>query len=71
MAENVKKPSVFARIAKFFRDQKGEIKKIVWPSKKQTFNNTKVVLIAVALTAVAVCCFDWLLGALIAFLITL
>ena len=47
------------------------VKKIVWPSKKQTFNNTKVVLIAVALTAVAVCCFDWLLGALIAFLINL
>lgn len=71
MAENVKKPSVFARVAKFFRDQKGEMKKIVWPTKKQTFNNTKVVLIAIAITAVLVCGFDWLLGILVSFLVNL
>jgi preprotein translocase subunit SecE len=71
VAEEVKKPSLFARIKKFVSDQKGEMKKIVWPSKKQTFNNTKVVLIAVAITAVVVCCFDWLLGALVSFLVNL
>ncbi len=69
MAENVKKPSVFARIKKFFADQKGEMKKIVWPSKKQTINNTKVVLIAVAITAVIVCAFDWILTAIVTLLI--
>jgi len=69
MAENVKKPSVFARIKKFFADQKGEMKKIVWPSKKQTINNTKVVLVAVAITAVIVCAFDWILTAIVTLLI--
>ena len=69
MAENVKKPSLFARIKKFFTDQKGEMKKIVWPSKKQTINNTKVVLIAVAITAVIVCAFDWVLTAIVALLV--
>jgi len=67
MAETTKKPSLFARIGKFFKDQKGEMKKITWPSKKQTFNNTKIVLIAVAITSVVVCAFDWLLGLLVSF----
>ncbi len=69
MSENVKKPSLFARVKKFFADQKGEMKKIVWPSKKQTLNNTKVVLIVVALTAVVVCSFDWVLSAIIKLLV--
>ena len=71
MAEKTKKPSFFSRIAKFFADQKGEMKKIVWPSKKQTLNNTKVVLICAAITTVVVCCFDWLLGIVISFFVNL
>ncbi|MBR6735465.1 MAG: preprotein translocase subunit SecE [Oscillospiraceae bacterium] len=71
MSENVKKLSFFGRIKKFFADQKGEMKKIVWPSKKQTFNNTKIVLIVVALTAVVVCGFDWLLNAIFSVLVGL
>ena len=69
MADNVKKPSLPERIKKFFADQRGEMKKIVWPSKKQTINNTQVVLATVALTAVVVCCFDWILSALVTFVI--
>ena len=30
------KPGFFARLAKYFRDAKGEFKKIVWPSKKRS-----------------------------------
>jgi len=71
MAENVKRPSLFARLKKFFADQKGEMKKIVWPSKKQTINNTKIVLAAIAITAVIVCAFDWILTAIITFLVNL
>ena len=47
MAEKAEKQSFFARIGKFFRDQKSEVKKIVWPSKKQVLNNTAIVLAAV------------------------
>ena len=39
--EKAKKPNAFVRffkrVAKFFRDCKGEIKKIVWPTPKATF----------------------------------
>ena len=33
----------FQKIARFFRDMKGEVKKIVWPTRKQLWNNSVVV----------------------------
>ena len=33
--------------AKFFRDTKSELKKVVWPSKEDTKTNTVVVLVTV------------------------
>ena len=76
MSENTKKTrskwhpvSVFLRTKKFFTDQKSEIKKIVWPSKKQILNNTGIVLAAIALFAIVVGGFDWFLGGLIGLLI--
>ena len=49
MAENVKKTEngfvrFVKRVTKFFRDCRGEVKKIVWPTPKATFKNTGVVL---------------------------
>ena len=38
-----KKPSIFARIKNWFRELKGEIKKIVWPTRQQTMNNTMAI----------------------------
>ncbi len=34
--EKQKKPSVFARIGKWFKDMKSELKKVQWPTCKQT-----------------------------------
>ena len=39
-ATQKKKEKKANSVVKFFRDLKGEFKKIVWPSKKQIFNNT-------------------------------
>ena len=39
-----KKVSFAAKISRFFKDLKGEMKKIVWPSKKQIINNTGIVI---------------------------
>ena len=38
------KPGVFARLKKYFRDTKSEVKKVAWPTKQQTINNTGVVI---------------------------
>ena len=46
------------RIAKFFRDTKSELKKVVWPSKEDTKTNTVVVLVTVAIAAVVMIALD-------------
>jgi preprotein translocase subunit SecE len=57
-----KKPGFFARIAKYFRDVKGEFKKIVWPSRKQVMNNVAVVMVMVVIFAVGTWGVDLLFG---------
>ena len=56
----VKKPSIFARMNKWFRELKGECRKIVWSTRQQTVNNTAVVLAACAIVGV----FIWVLDAI-------
>jgi preprotein translocase subunit SecE len=58
-----KKPSIFARMGKWFRELKGECKKIVWPSRQQTTNNTAVVLASCLIIGV----FIWVLDAVFQF----
>ncbi|MEG1972414.1 MAG: preprotein translocase subunit SecE [Oscillospiraceae bacterium] len=57
--------SILAKIKKFFLDQKSEIKKIVWPSKKQVINNTGIVIGVVVIFSVIIGSFDWALSAVI------
>ena len=49
-------------IKKFFKDTKGEIKKIVWPDAKTVLKSTLVVLVAVAVCAAAIFVIDQLLS---------
>mgnify|MGYP000843120410 CR=1 FL=1 len=48
----------FKRVAKFFRDCKGEVKKIVWPTPKATFKSTGVVLVTIIVVALFVFLLD-------------
>lgn len=61
-----KKPNFFVRtgrkIAKWFREMKSELKKVVWPDGKQLFNNTLIVLASVLVVGIIVCVFDFLAG---------
>lgn len=50
------------KFIRFFKDLKGETKKVVWPSKKQIKNNTIVVLIFMAVAAVFVWSIDAILS---------
>ncbi len=63
--KNEKKPKKSGSFLKFFRDLKGEFKKIVWPSKKQIINNTIIVIIAVIIIGVAIWAIDLGLAALV------
>lgn len=55
-----KKPGLFKRIGKWFREMRSELKKVVWPTKKQLFNNTCVALVVMAAAAVVLWAFDWI-----------
>lgn len=53
------------RIARFFREYKSEIKKIVWPGPKAVVKNTFVVLVVCAVIGAFVWLVDWGLGSLL------
>ena len=55
-----KKPGIFARASKWFKDMKAELKKVVWPTRKQTINNTLIVLACVLVVAVFIGLFDFI-----------
>ncbi len=48
----------FKRVAKFFKDCKGEMKKIVWPTPKAVFKNTGVVLVTIIVLGLFVFALD-------------
>lgn len=60
-----KKPGIFARIAKWFRELKSELKKVQWPTSKQTVNNTIIVIICVICVGIFIWVFDALATAVI------
>lgn len=49
---------------KYFKDARSEFKKVVWPSRKQVFNNTVVVLVSIIVSGVAIWGLDTLFNAL-------
>jgi len=67
MSENEKKSKtgIFARIAKWMRELKSELKKVQWPSTKQTVNNTIIVIICVIIVGIFIWVFDALAGGVI------
>lgn len=56
-----KKPKVgfFKKVARYFKDLRSEIKKVVWPTKKQVWNNTGVVILFMGISAVVIWSLDW------------
>jgi preprotein translocase subunit SecE len=46
------------RIVKWLRELRSELKKVVWPTPKQIFNNTIIVLVIMAISSVVVWAVD-------------
>lgn len=53
-----KKKGFFSRIGNYFAESYKELKKVSWPTRKELFKSTWVVVVIVALTAVLVYAFD-------------
>ena len=52
----------FKGIAKYFKDTKSELKKVVWPSKKDVKTNTVTVIAVVLIAAVVLIVLDLIFG---------
>ena len=63
-----KKPNIFKKLGKFFKDTAGEMKKVVWTPKAEVSKNTKLVLATVVVVAVIIAVLDlgssWLINSL-------
>ena len=66
-----KKPGFFARIGKWFKELKSELKKVQWPTRKQTINNTVIVILCCIVVGICICVFDALAGSVIRALLDL
>ena len=57
-----KKPNIFARmggrIARYLREMRSELKKVVWPNRKQLTNNSTIVITAVIAVGIVIAIFD-------------
>ena len=65
------KPGIFARASKWLHELKVELKKVQWPTKKQTINNTAIVIACVIVVGLFIWVFDFIAGGAIKGLISL
>ena len=68
--EKQKKPSIFARIGKWLKEMKVELKKVQWPTRKQTVNNTLIVIACVVVVGIFIWIFDFIANSAIDLLLT-
>jgi preprotein translocase subunit SecE len=65
LASKGEKKTICQRIGLFFRDNKSEVKKIVWPSLRDVIKNTIIVLIMCLIVGALIWAVDFGLGRLI------
>ncbi|MCI8869794.1 MAG: preprotein translocase subunit SecE [Lawsonibacter sp.] len=70
-SEKKSKPSIFSRIGRWLRELKSELKKVQWPTSKQTVNNTAIVIICVLVVGLFIWVYDFAAHAIINFLLSL
>ena len=54
-----KKPNVFVRFGRFLRESFREMKKVIWPTGKQTAKNSAVVLASIVVVALILAVLDY------------
>ena len=56
--EKKSKPGFFKRVAKWFKEMKSELKKVVWPTWSQVLKNALTVVVCVLIVGVFIWIFD-------------
>ena len=65
------KPTFFQKVAKWFREMKSELKKVIWPTRKALVQNSLISLGVMLASAVVLWGFDELAQMLVRVLFTL
>lgn len=65
------KPSLFARAKQWLKETKAELKKVQWPTWKQTMNNTLIVIAFCVVVGLFIFLFDTLASSLFTALVDL
>ena len=55
--------------AKYLREVRQEVSKVIWPSKKETFTSAGIVLIVISIAAVILMLFDQFFSFLVRFVL--
>ena len=66
--KDAKKPN---RVLRWFKDLKGELKKVTWPSVRDVIKNVGIVIACVLVVGVCIWVFDWLARAVVDALLNL
>ncbi len=53
------KQSLLARMKKFFKETKAELKKVTWPSKDQLLHNTGVIIVFIIIFTIILSVLDF------------
>lgn len=58
ISTKTKKKPFFARMKKYFKDTKSELKKVTWPTKEQLKHNTFVIISFIIMVGIFLFVFD-------------
>jgi preprotein translocase subunit SecE len=59
-----------SRLLRYFDDVKAEVRKVVWPSRRQTLNLTAIVLGVTAAMSVFLGAIDWIFAQVVRLVVT-
>jgi len=69
MAKNKQKKNIFQGISRFWRETVGELRKVTWPTPKEAWALTKIVLIVTVIMAAILGLLDFAFSQLIGLLV--
>ena len=62
------KPSVLKRLSRYYNDVRAEMKRVVWPNRKEIINSSGIVLATLTIFVLLIFALDGVSAALVAFL---
>ncbi|MCO5182852.1 MAG: preprotein translocase subunit SecE [Anaerolineae bacterium] len=63
--EKPSKPGIGVRTTRYFREVRGEVRKVTWPTRSEATRLTGIVLLATAVMTVILYSFDWLFASIL------